>query len=158
MRGVIVMYCLAALAGCGGSGSAPANKAEQPVATKAPEKPIEPFRRFPKENLVQVRVVEAHLMGKPFLPAGSVAEYRRGANKYSMFVAEFDSPAEAAIALLDYKNTMTEAKLVPAFGGYFGKDGDQPAFVFTKGRWIAGVTGLGEKQADLPARQLASAL
>ena len=155
MRQVILVCCLATLAACGGGGSAPA-KTEQPAKIAA--KPLEPFRRFPKENLVQVRVVEAHLMGKAFLPAGSVAEYRRGKTAYSLFVAECDSPTAAAIALLDYKKAMSESKLVPAFGGYFGKEGDLPTFVFTRGKWIAGVSGLGEKQADLPARQLAAAL
>jgi hypothetical protein len=154
MRFALLVCCLALLTGCGGDKAPPA-KSE---ATPAPEKPVEAFRRFPKDHLVRVRVVEAHLMGKPFLPAGSVAEYRRGKSEYSMFVAEFDSPTEAAIALLDYRKAMTDAKLVPAFGGYFGSDDGRPAFVFTKGKWIAGVVGLNEKQADLPARQLASAL
>lgn len=155
MRSLLVVLCIAALTGCsGGSGKAPA-KSE---VKKDADKPIEVFRRFPKENLVSVRVVEAHLMGKPFLPAGSLAEYRKGKLEYSMFVAEFDTPNDAAIALLDYKKAMSEAKLVPAFGGYFGNDGDRPAFVFTKGKWIAGIAGLGEKAVDLPARQLASAL
>lgn len=155
MRSLIVVCCLAALAGCGGGSNSPAAKQEAP---KEPEKPLEAFRRFPKENLVQVRVVEAHLMGKPFLPAGSLAEYRKGKNEYSMFVTEFDNPTDAAIALLDYKKSMTDSKLVPAFGGYFGQDGDRPAFVFTKGKWLAGIAGLNEKQVDLPARQLASAI
>ena len=153
MRDFAAMCCLLALTGCGGT--APAPKAETKNETT---KPIEAFRRFPKENLVRVRVVEAHLMGKAFLPAGSVAEYKKGKTEYSMFVTEFATPTDAAIALLDYKKSMTDSKLVPAFGGYFGKDGDRPAFVFTKGKSMAGIVGLSEKAVDLPARQLASAL
>ena len=153
MRYLLATCCLLVLTGCGGT--APAPKAE---ATKAPAKPVEAFGRFPKENLVRVRVVEAHLMGKPFLTSGSVAEYRKGKTEYSMFVTDLDNPNDAAIALLDYKRTLTDSRLVPAFGGYFGKDDGKPAFVFSKGKRLAGIVGLSEKEADLPARQLASAL
>lgn len=151
----VSLFCFALLTiSCGGGNSpAPAAKTEVAPPAAAAEK-IEPFGRFPKEGLVKVTVVEAHLMGKPFLHAGSLATYA----KHEAFVTEFASPTDAAIALLDYKKTMTDAKLVPAFGGYFGKDGERPVFVFTKGKWLAGIAGLGEKAVDLPARKLAAAL
>lgn len=75
-----------------------------------------------------------------------------------MFVAKLSTPTDAAILLLDWKKALADAKLIASFGGYFGKDADQPVFVFTKGAWIAGVAGLAEKGADLEARTLAAHL
>ena len=40
-------------------------------------------------------------------------------------------------------------------GGYFGMDGDQPFFVFPKGRWLVGTVGLPEKEADTAGRIMA---
>ena len=115
-------------------------------------------RRFPSAGLVETKVVEREAGGKPFMPGGTLAKYRKGKTEYEMFVARAASPTHAAIALSDWRKSMTDAKLVAAFGGYFGKDGGVPAFVFTKGQWIAGVKGLSEKDADVPARTLASRL
>jgi hypothetical protein len=115
-------------------------------------------RRFPKENLVESKVVDDHIMGKPFLPGGTIAHYKKGGKEYDLFVTKVKSPTDAAIALLDYKKGLTDSKLVASFGGYFGKDGDRPVFVFSKGSWIAGVAGLSEKEADLQGRVLAGKL
>ena len=97
-------------------------------------------------------------MGKAFMPGGTVADYKKGAMEYQMFVARTPSPTDAAILLLDWKNALAGAKLVPSFGGYFGTDGGKPVFVFPKGSWIAGIVGLPEKQADAQARLLAAQL
>lgn len=156
MRYPATLLCLALLAGCSGGGGSVKEKAPEPPPVVA--KPVEMFGRFPKTNQVKVRVDEPHVLGKAFLPPGSIAEYQKGKSSWSMFVADFPSPTEAALALNDFRKALEGAKLVPAFGGYFGKDGDQPVFVFTKGNRIAGILGLSEKQADLPARQLASVL
>ena len=64
----------------------------------------------------------------------------------------------AALLLFDYKKRMENPKLIPHFGGYYGKDGDRMVFVFAKGSWVAGVAGLPEKDADLAARELAARL
>lgn len=128
------------------------------AAALAAPKPADESRRFPKENLVQTKVMDEHVMGKPFLPGGTVAHYKKGRTEFDLFVSKLKAPADAAIALLDWKKTMTDAKLVASFGGYFGKDASKPVFVFTKGSWIAGVVGLSEKEADLHGRLLAGRL
>ena len=130
----------------------------QPAAQPAPAKPADESQRFPKANLVDSKVVDNHLLGKDFMPGGTLAHYKRGKAEYDMFVARTDSPTDAAILLLDWKKAMTDANLVAAFGGYFGKDNGQPVFVFTKGAWIVGIAGLSQKQADPEARLLAVAL
>jgi len=74
---------------------------------------------------------------------------------YEMFIAQLPSATDAAILLPDWSRSLTGAKLVPAFGGYFGLDAGRPVFVFAKGAWIAGIAGLPEKEADAQARILA---
>jgi hypothetical protein len=135
----------------------------KPAATEAPQKaaapkPTDESRRFPKTDLVDTKVVDKELLGKPFMPGGTLAHYKRGKREYDMFLARTPSADDAAILLLDWKKALTDSKLVPSFGGYFGQDGDRPVFVFPKGPWIAGVAGLPEKDADLQARTLAGAI
>ncbi len=96
------------------------------------------------------------LMGHSFMPGGTVGHFKKGRAQYDMFLAKLNSPTDAAILLLNWSKALTDAKLVPSFGGYFGKDGERPAFVFTKGAWITGIVGLPQKQADAEARVLAS--
>lgn len=124
--------------------------------TPAPLKPADESRRFPKAGLTATRVVDRQLLGKTFLPGGTIATYGKGAAEYEMFLVKMPDAQSAAIALLDWKKELEGAKLVPAFGGYFGKDAGRPLFVFTKGAWLAGVAGLSEKEADAKARLLAS--
>ena len=64
----------------------------------------------------------------------------------------------AAFLLPDWRKALTNPKLVPSFGGYFGEEAGRPLFVFAKGAWNAGVAGLAEKQADAQARLLAAEL
>jgi hypothetical protein len=92
------------------------------------------------------------------MPGGTLAHYKRGKIEYSMFVARLPNPQDAAFLLLDWNKALAGAKLVPSFGGYFGQDAGHPVFVFAKGAWIAGVTGLPEKDADMAARTLAAHL
>jgi hypothetical protein len=129
------------------------------AVSKAPApKPADETRRFPKTNLVNTTVIDTELMGKPFMPGGTLATYRKGKTEYTMFVAELPSAADAAILLSDWRKALADAKLVPSFGGYFGQDGSEPLFVFSKGQWVAGVRGLPQAQADLQARTLAGQL
>jgi hypothetical protein len=121
-------------------------------------RPADESRRFPGANLVDTRLVERELMGKPFMPGGTLAHYRKGKNEYSMFLARLPSATDAAILLLDWNKALSGARLIPSFGGYFGQDAGRPVFVFSKGAWIAGVAGLPEKDADLAARALAAHL
>ena len=123
-------------------------------AADAP-KPTDESRRLPKTNLVKSEVVPNQIMGKAFMPGGTVGHYKKGKAEYEMFVAKLASPTAAAIALSDWRKTMTAPKLIASFGGYFGDEGGKPVFVFTKGAWVAGVKGLPQADADLQARVLA---
>ncbi len=102
--------------------------------------------------------MDKELMGKPFMPGGTLARYKKGKKQYEMFAAKLPTATDAAILLLDWRKALTGSKLVPAFGGYFGQDAGRPVFVFSKGAWIAGIAGLPEKEADLEARTLAAHL
>src|SRR3984957_447338 len=123
--------------------------------------PTDETRRFPAANLVDTKLVDQHLLGKPFMPGGTLASYKKGKVAYNMFLGKLASPADAAFLLLDWHKALADAHLVPSFGGYFGhdsQDAGRPVFVFAKGAWIAGVVGLPEKDADLQARGLAAHL
>jgi hypothetical protein len=131
--------------------------AETPKAVEMP-RPADESRRFPKPNLVGTIVIEKQLFGKPFMPGGTQAHYKKGRTEYDMFIAKTASASDAALLLPDWRSLLTDAKLVASFGGYFGTDAGKPVFVFTKGAWIAGVAGLNQKEADQAARKLAAAL
>ena len=151
----VVLPALALLASCGSEPnpppSAPVKKAEAP-------KPADESRRFPTAGLVETKIVDKELLGKPFMPGGTLARYKKGKTEYEMFVARLPSALDAAILLPDWSKLLAGSKLVPTFGGYFGQDAGRPVFVFAKGAWIAGIVGLPEKEADLLARTLAGQL
>jgi hypothetical protein len=145
------------LISCGGdtrpaASSAPAKQAESP-------KPSDESRRFPTANLVRTEVVDRQLMGKAFMPGGTIAHYKKKKVEYDLFAARLADANAAAFLLPDWRKALsdgtTAAQLVPSFGGYFGSDGGRPVFVFSKGAWIAGVAGLPLKDADAEARTLA---
>jgi hypothetical protein len=152
---VLLLFVAILLMSCGPeskpSPSEPAKKAE---ATK----PSEESSRFPAANLVGTNVVDKELMGKPFMPGGTLAHYKKGKTEYEMFVAKLPTATDASILLPDWRKALTDSKLLPSFGGYFGKDAGRPVFVFTRDAWIAGIAGLPEKEADLQARKLAAQL
>jgi hypothetical protein len=152
MRFLTISAIALCLAGCGQeSGSAPkANASEKPARPM----PADESRRFPRAGLVESSVTADPVWGKPFMPGGTIAKYKQ----HEAFIARLPSPAEAAFLLLDWKKTLTDAKLIPSFGGYFGHDQGKPVFVFAKGAWIAGIRGLNQREADLQARTLAAQL
>ncbi|MGA1994557.1 MAG: hypothetical protein ABSH45_02155 [Bryobacteraceae bacterium] len=148
---ILSVACLLGLSSCG------SEPQKAPVAAKPePVKPLDESRRFPLANLVSSEVLATGLMGHAFMPGGTVGHFKKGHTEYEMFLAKLNSPTDAAILLLDWSKALTDAKLVPSFGGYFGKDGERPVFVFAKGAWITGIAGLPQKQADAEARVLAS--
>jgi hypothetical protein len=102
---------------------------------------------------VETKVVDSQLLDKKFMPGGTLAHYKRGSVEYDMFLAR---TPDAALLLPDWSQALTDSKLVPSFGGYFGQDGGRPVFVFAKGSWIVGIAGLTEKEADTEARLLAT--
>jgi hypothetical protein len=146
----------AILAACG-SGS-PAPEATSKPAPKAPVKPPDESYHLPKTNLVESHVVDTAILGKSFMPGGTVGHYRKGKTEYDMFVCRLGSPTAAAVLLPDWSHALADSKLEPSFGGYFGSDEGRPVFVFAKGVWLAGVAGLPEKDADREARALAAML
>lgn len=152
---LVAVIAGAVLASCG---SQPKPAASESAKESPRPKPLNESRRFPKTNLVDTTVVDQELMGKPFMPGGTLAHYKKGKVEYEMFVAQLPSPTDAAILLLDWKKALADAKPVPSFGGFYGLDAGHPVFVFSKGAWIAGVAGLAQKQADAQARLLAAEL
>ncbi len=139
-------------------GSPPPPTASEPAKKADTPKPSDESERFTSANLVDTKVIDKELMGKPFMPGGTLARYKKGKKEYEMFVAKLPTATDAAILLPDWHRALTDSKLVPSFGGYFGLDAGRPVFVFSKGAWIAGITGLTEKEADLEARTLAAHL
>jgi hypothetical protein len=138
--------------------SPPKQSTPQPAAQSEPAKPPDESRRFPQNGRIETKVVENHLLDRPFMPGGTLAHYKKGKSDYDMFAARLATPTDAALLLLDWKKDMPDATLVASFGGYFGQDAGRPTFVFTKGPWIAGIAGLPLKQADAEARVLAAEL
>jgi len=148
------------LVGCG-SNSTPARPDATEAAPAAPTpapKPPEAARRLSTEGLKDTEVVASKLMGKPFMPGGVVAHYEKGGKKFDLFIADAGDATSAALLLPDWQKALTDPKFVASFGGYFGTDGGQPVFVFAKGKYVAGVAGLPQANADTEARSLASIL
>ena len=52
-------------------------------------------------------VVQNHLLDKKELPGGTLGQYEANGKKYQMFIIETSSSQDAAILLLDLKNTLT---------------------------------------------------
>jgi len=156
MRLPIVAVFVVLLSSCD-SKPAEEPKAAAPKQVETP-KPADESRRFSKVHLVDTIVVEKNLLGKPFMPGGTLAQYKKGHTDFEMFIARTASPNDAALLLPDWKKLLSDAKYEASFGGYYGHDAGRPIFVFTKGAWIAGIAGLPEKEADAEARKLAKAL
>lgn len=152
---LLVAATAAWLAGCSSESKPPA-KTE--VTAEEPAKPADETRRFPAADQVSTQVVNNHIMNKAFMPGGTIAHYKKGSTEYDLFVAQFPTSTDAAIALANWDGALQGAKLVATFGGYFGTDGGRPAFVFPKDKWVAGVIGLPQAEADAVARVLASRL
>jgi hypothetical protein len=117
------------LAACGSSPDAP-KTAQQKKSVEPPKSPDE-SRYLPKANQVSTDVIVDHLLGKGFMPGGTVGRYTNGRREYEMFVRKLGSPLDAAVLLPEWQKALKDSKLVPAFGAYFGEDGGR-VFVFTK--------------------------
>lgn len=146
------------MAGCSSAPPpAPSQASSEPASTPTTLPKDETFR-FPATDRVETHVVANHMLNKTFMPGGTLAHYKKGKTEYDLFVTQFPSATDAAIALANLEGSLQGAKLIPTFGGYFGTDAGRPVFVFPKDTWIAGVIGLPEKEADPVARTLASRL
>jgi hypothetical protein len=113
---------------------------------------------LPKENVVAVKVVNKELLDKSFMPGGTVARYRRGQVEYEIFLGELPTATDSAIVLAHWDQALRNPKVVQSLDAYYGVDAGRPIYVFAKGRWVAGITGLSEKEADQQARMLAERL
>ncbi|HVN03036.1 MAG TPA: hypothetical protein VMT86_01395 [Bryobacteraceae bacterium] len=151
---LLLLLALAALLISCGSEPKPAPEPAKPAVVK----PADETRRFPSANLVNTEVVNTQLLGKSFMPGGTLAHYKHGKHEYTMFIVKMPTAQDAAFLLLDWNKTLKGSQIVPAFGGYCGDDAGRPVFVFAKDRWVAGVAGLPQKEADLAARSLAAHL
>ena len=140
------------LMACGGAAT-PEPEAKPAAQTK----PRTPDQRtwFALEGRTSFEVVEDDLMGKDWLPAGNVAQYDVDGKKYTLFLAFSLTPDAAALLSYEAKSKLVDAKFVPAFGGHFGMDGETPWFVFSKGKYLLGVVGLPQDEADTVARGFA---
>src|SRR5271170_6120377 len=130
MRLSLLLAASLVIASCG---SEPKPTAATPAAKAEPPKPTDESRRFPTSNLVDTKVVNKELLGKAFMPGGTLAHYKRGKIEYDMFAAKLPSALDAAILLPDWSKALAGSKLIPSFGGYFGQDDSRPVFVFAKG-------------------------
>jgi hypothetical protein len=105
-----------------------------------------------------MQLVPDHLLGKSFLPGGNLAQYKRGARSYQVFLIHAADAQKAAFLLVDWHHAMTQPQYLPNMGGYFGMDQGTPVYVFSKGPYVAGWVGLPQAEADRLARQLATHL
>ncbi len=138
---------LLALVSCGGG---PPQSTTVETAEEKP--PADESALFPLTGLAGSKVV-AHLLGKSFLPGGTIADYEKG---YRLFAIREASAQKASFTLLDFKKDLTTPKYLAHMGGFFGMDRDKPLYVFAKGPVIAGVVGLPYERADIVARQFAA--
>jgi hypothetical protein len=113
---------------------------------------------LPKDDVVAVKVVKKELLGKSFMPGGTLARYQRGKVAYEIFLSELPTPTDAAIVLAHWDEALKNPKVVRSLDAYYGIDAGHPIYVFATGPWIAGITGLSEKEADRQARMLARRL
>jgi hypothetical protein len=113
---------------------------------------------LPKEDVVALKVVKNELLDKSFMPGGTLARYHRGKVAYEIFLSELATPTDAAIVLAHWDEALKNPKVVKSLDAYYGIDAGQPIYVFARGPWVAGITGLSEKEADQQARMLAARL
>jgi hypothetical protein len=154
MRTILIAVAVV-LAGCGSSSTPAPEKAETKAVPAPAPAPKNNSVFLPAENQTRVLVMPAPLLDNKVLPGGTVGDYA-GPTPYQLFIVETDSPQDAAILLLDWKGTLTNADFDAGFGGYFGTDNGKPVFGFTKGKYLMGVSGLDHKAADPIARVLAA--
>jgi len=140
------------------SSPAPRKAAEKKAEAPAPPPVKDNSEKLLTANRVSAEVVQNHLLGISALPGGTIGDYRAKGQKYQLFVIETETPQDAAIMLLDLKNTLKDPEYIASFGGYFGADSNGNLFVFAKGKFLAGVAGLPQAKADAIARELAAKL
>ncbi len=156
MRIAALAFVAVFLMGCG---SDPAPAPAPAAKPKAAAPKLKDHRAgLALENQVSTRMVEDHILDSPKLPGGSFGEYEKKGKKYQMFIIETASGSEAALVLFGYKATLQNPEYISYMGGYYGSDGKQPVYIFSKKEYVAGIAGLSMAEADPIARSLASRL
>ena len=117
-------------------------------------KPANEARQLPTEDRVSLRTVGDHILGKRFLPGGTIAHYKKDATEYDMFVVQFPTATDMSIALANLEANIQGARLVRSLGGYFGSDAGRTIFVFPMDQWLGGVIGLPPPESEQAAREL----
>jgi hypothetical protein len=150
---------LAALTGC----SAPAPQPEFKNRSDAPVRDRtvtvrDQSRMLPPKGLRHSGIVMDHVAGIPKLPGGTVGDYANGSRTYQIFIVDAETNQQAAFLLLDAKGVLQNSEYLSSFGGYFGQESGRPVFVFAKERYLTGIVGLPQAEADPIARILASRL
>lgn len=158
MRATLLLCAALLVTGCS-SAPEPAKTAAAPApARPEPKKVPDDTMLLLTDNRVSASVVPDHLLGNKAMPGGSLGEYEAKGKKYQLFIAEAANAQDAALLLFDIKATLANPAYIAYMGGYYGKDGDKPVYIFAKKQYIAGVAGLSQEQADGIARELAARL
>ena len=135
---------------------------QKPAAVKQAAAPTEQIRDqthlFRKEGLVEAKVVDSNLGGKDFMPGGNLAEYEKDGKRYQVFFTLRRNADRALLLSMNYRDILDGQEFVPAYGGFFGMDGDTPTLVFQKQKYVVAVTGLKLEDADQAARRIAGYL
>lgn len=132
--------------------------AREPAQNAAAARAARESALLPKENVLEVKVVPKELLGKPFMPGGTIARYQKGKDSYEIFLSELPSETDSAIVIAHWDGALKNPKVIRSLDAYYGLDGQRPVYVFAKGHWVAGITGLPEQEADQQARRLAGRL
>src|SRR5690242_12839004 len=94
-RSLAVAALAAILAACGSSTDAPKTAPQEKKAVAPSPKPADESRYLPRKNQVATEVVADHLMGKSFMPGGTLGRYQDGKLEYEMFVRKLAAPLDA---------------------------------------------------------------
>lgn len=144
---------LMALMLCGCAPETPAVKTEAPVAPVKDDTML-----LPALHRVSAAVVPNHILGKAFLPGGTLGNYESKGTQYQLFIVRAENNQKAAFLLVDMRKALANPEYIAYMGGYFGSDAGAPVYTFAKLQYLAGVVGLPKDQADPIARTLASRL
>ena len=136
----------------------PAPQAEVPKPPPLPDLPraIAEDVRFPSLNRKTITVVEAPMLGLPYLAAGNLAHYEGAGKPYKLLTIRCRSAQQAGAYIFDIKNQMKDPKFVASYGGYFSQTSAGPLFVFAKGAYLGGILGLPEDEAIQAGKDFAA--
>lgn len=111
---------------------------------------------LPKANLIGTKAVPSHLLDPSLAAGGALGNYKDRKGTFQLMLVRLASNDKAAFLLLDVKKLMTEDHYLAHMGGFAGKKGGQPFYVFAKGPFLAVVQGKPEAEADVLARVFAA--